>query len=46
MPHSDEALPDEAAAPEADAVMQPQAAPAEGAASEQALTRNPRKSFT
>lgn len=45
-PHRDEALPVEAAAPEFDAVMQPQAAPAEGAASEQAQTRKPRKSFT
>lgn len=42
-PHRDEALPVEAAAPEADAVMQPQAAPAEDAASEQAQTRKPRK---
>lgn len=41
-PRRDEALPVEAAAPEADAVMQPQASPAKGAAPEQA---QPRKSF-
>ena len=44
-PRRDETLPVEAAAPEADAVMQSQAAPAEGAAPEQALPRKPRKSF-
>lgn len=42
-PRRDEALPVEAAAPEADSVMQSQAAPAEGAAPEQAQPRKSRK---